>query len=229
MSKDPGSAASGRELRTPRAAAIAGIVFALLLGAALALLLAAVPAGKHASTIWLSDSGRRTAVAVALNLLPFAGIAFLWFIGVVRDRIGAREDRFFATVFLGSGLLFVAMLFVAGAFAGGLIAEATSKSISSGTFAVGRRISAQLLNIYAMRMAGVFTIATATITIRTGVMPRWLAIFGYVSAAVLLISVGISPWVELVFPAWILVVSIHILVVSERHPEELPFVGDPDA
>ena len=58
---------------------------------------------------------------LALNLLPFAGIAFLWFIGVVRDRIGQGEDRFFATVFLGSGLLFIAMLFVTGAVAGGLV------------------------------------------------------------------------------------------------------------
>ena len=54
---------------------------------------------------WLTDSSRRTAVAVALNLVPYAGIAFLWFLGVVRDRIGQREDRFFASVFLGSGLL----------------------------------------------------------------------------------------------------------------------------
>ena len=55
-------------------------------------------------------------------MVPFAGIAFLWFIGVVRDRIGEREDKFFATVFLGSGLLFVAMLFAAAAVLGGLIA-----------------------------------------------------------------------------------------------------------
>jgi hypothetical protein len=27
-------------------------------------------------------------VSLALGLLPFAGIAFLWFIGVVRDRLG---------------------------------------------------------------------------------------------------------------------------------------------
>ena len=65
------------------------------------------------------DDSKRRLVAIALNLLPFAGIAFLWFIGVVRDRLGEGEDRFFATVFLGSGLLFVAMLFVSGADAVG--------------------------------------------------------------------------------------------------------------
>jgi len=45
----------------------------------------------------------------------------LWFIGVLRDRLGEREDKFFATVFFGSGLLFLAMLFAAAAVAGALI------------------------------------------------------------------------------------------------------------
>jgi hypothetical protein len=52
--------------------------------------------------------------------VPFAGIAFLWFIGVLRDRLGELEDRFFATVFFGSGLLFLGMLFLACAIVGGL-------------------------------------------------------------------------------------------------------------
>lgn len=63
------------------------------------------PPDPAAAGAWLIDPTRRSALVVALNLVPFAGIAFLWFIGVVRDRIGPREDRFFASVFLGSGLL----------------------------------------------------------------------------------------------------------------------------
>jgi hypothetical protein len=117
---------AGSPLRTPRAAAVAGIVFSVLLITALVLLRLSVPAQPGAAGAWLTDPGRRTAVVIALNLIPFAGIAFLWFIGVIRDRIGEREDRFFATVFLGSGLLFVSMLFVAAAVSGGLIAAATS-------------------------------------------------------------------------------------------------------
>jgi hypothetical protein len=81
----------------------------VLLIAALVLLRLSVPAHPGEAGAWLTNQGRRTAAAVALNLIPFAGIAFLWFIGVLRDRIGEREDRFFATVFLGSGLLFVGM------------------------------------------------------------------------------------------------------------------------
>ena len=70
-------------------------------------------------------------MAIALNLVPFAGIAFLWFIGVLRDRIGEREDRFFATVFLGSGLLFVAMIFVAAGI-GGALEELLAKAHHEG-------------------------------------------------------------------------------------------------
>jgi len=52
--------------------------------------------------------------------VPFAGIAFLSFIGILRDRLGQLEDRFFTTVFLGSGLLFAAMRFASGAVTGGI-------------------------------------------------------------------------------------------------------------
>src|SRR5512143_3121895 len=96
-------------LTTPRAAAVAGVLFSFLLIAALVLIRISIPTDVRAPGDWLATGARR--VELALNLVPFAGIAFLWFIGVVRDRLGEYEDRFFATVFLGSGLLFLAMLF----------------------------------------------------------------------------------------------------------------------
>jgi MFS family permease len=166
--------------------------------------------------LWLTDSHHRAQVAIALNLVPFAGIAFLWFIGVLRDRIGEREDRFFATVFLGSGLLFVAMIFVAAAIAGGVIAADSSSPPGGGTLALGRIVTATLVNVYAMRMAAVFTLTTVTIARRTEIVSRWLTVAGLVSALVLLIGVGFSPWVELLFPAWILALSIDILVAGLR-------------
>ena len=201
------------QLRTPRAAAVAGIIFSVLLIAALVLLRLSVPANPALTGSWLSDPHRRAGVAIALNLFPFAGIAFLWFIGVLRDRIGAREDRFFATVFLGSGLLFVGMLFVAAAVAGGLIAGISSSgSPGAGTLALGRNVTSILLNVYTMRLAAVFTLTTVTIARRTQIVSRWVTVAGVVTAVVLLVGVGISPWVELLFPAWILAVSIDILL-----------------
>jgi hypothetical protein len=207
---------AGSPLRTPRAAAVAGIIFSVLMITALTLLRLSAPSHPGAGSQWLTDSGKRTAVAVALNLVPFAGIAFLWFIGVLRDRIGEREDRFFATVFFGSGLLFVAMLFVAAAVSGGLIANASSSLPDGSTLALGRTITSSLLNVYAMRMAAVFTLTTVTIARRTEIVSRWLTLAGLACALALLVGIGISPWVELLFPAWILALSLDILVAGRR-------------
>ena len=209
----PGRISRAR-LRTPRAAAVAGIIFALLLGLALVLITVSSPARPATVGAWLTYSSRRDTLVLALNLVPFAGIAFLWFIGVVRDRIGDSEDQFFGSVFLGSGLLFVAMLFAAAGVAGGLVADPALRSGAipgPEILAFGRGITGNLLQTYAMRMAAVFTMSTSTITLRTRVASVWISRSGIVVAAILLISVGLSPWVELLFPAWILLFSLDIL------------------
>jgi len=215
-------------IRSPRAAAVAGIVFSILLTVALALVRSVTPSDPNAAGDWLADGSRRKAVVVALDLLPFAGIAFLWFIGVVRDRIGEGEDRLFATVFLGSGLVFVAMMLSAGAVAGGLLFTADDSAIAAsqaGIWAFGRRLANTLLNVYAMRMAAVFITATTTLAVRLRLIPRWLAIAGYVTAAALLLTVGVIPWLELLFPAWVFVFSVHILVVTMRARAASPTVA----
>jgi preprotein translocase subunit Sec61beta len=209
---DHGEPLAGSRLRTPRAAAVAGILFSLLLGLALVLIIISVPANPATTGAWLTDPARRGTLAVALNLVPFAGIAFLWFIGVVRDRIGQLEDRFFASVFLGSGLLFVAMLFTGAAFAGGIGAEIIAgTSPSPDTLDISRQITMLLLRLYAMRMAAVFTMSAATILLRTKVGPRWIGMLGLAVGVVLLVSVGLSLWLTLLFPAWILLLSADIL------------------
>src|SRR5260370_39481030 len=102
--------APGRWRRnTAKAAAIAGIVFSVLLITILWLLRRSVPSDPMDSGAWIAaESGP---VSLALNLVPFAGVAFLWVIGVLRDRLGPLEDRFFAPVFLGSGLLLLGTVF----------------------------------------------------------------------------------------------------------------------
>ncbi len=218
----PGTVAGA--IRTPRAAALAGIAFSLLFGGALVLVRTAVPADPEEAERWLSDSSRRDAVLLGLGLVPFAGIAFLWFIGVVRDRIGEAEDRFFATAFLGSGLLFIGMLFVASAVAGGLIVAADKNAdslLTSGAWEFGREATYELMVVYAMRMAAVWTLAICTILLRTRLAPRWLVASGYAIAIVLLVTTGSFAWVELLFPAWVMALSLHVLVTSFRSHGEV--------
>jgi len=210
-------------LKTPRAAAIAGIIFAVLYGTSRVLLHLAIPPDVIPDTLWLGANAGMT--SFALNLIPFAGIAFLWFIGVIRDLLGEMEDRLFATVFLGSGLLFLVLTFMAGALAGGMLsAILQSNTITeTGLYTFNRAVLYQIINIYSIRMAGVFMISMGTIWLRTGLMHRGWAYLTFVLALVLLLSIQFSFWVILIFPAWVFVVSVLILIRNlHRQPLESP-------
>ena len=206
-----------RRLRTPRAAALAGILFSLLQVSSQMLIWFSLPSNPLTPA---SEAIRDSkALAIALNLLPFSGIAFLWFIAVVRDRIGDFEDRFFATVFLGSGLLYVAMMFISAAIAGAviaLLASAPDSVATSAAYLLGRAEVYRISTVFGTKMAGVFMLSTSTIFVRTAVAPRWLAITGYVFAVILLLSVGKFYWVAAVFPLWVLLISACILVQNRQ-------------
>jgi hypothetical protein len=206
-----------QRLTTPPAAAVAGILFSVLLIISLVLIRISIPADPRDAGAWLADSGRN--VRLALNLLPFSGVAFLWFIGVVRDRLGEHEDRLFATVFLGSGLLFLAMLFASAATAGGIITaygSAPSQLLESGVYGYGRATTYELTNTYAIKMAGVFMISSCTLFLRLKLAPRWMVFLGYALAALLLLSIGYISWISLVFPLWTLLISVYILIENYR-------------
>lgn len=214
---------TGGSLKTPRAAAIAGIIFSVLFATSAVLIKLSLPGDPGEAGRWLSDDGLKAAVIFAVNLVPFAGIAFLWFIGVIRDRLGEREDRFFATVFLGSGLLYIAMLFCSAAIGVGLLSSfgtTPDALLNSGVWEFGRNTAFAMMTVFAMKMAAVFTISTATLFLRTATAPRWLAFTGYAIALVLLFGSSLSEWLSLLFPAWILLVSIYILAATFRKQQE---------
>jgi len=203
-------------LRTPRAAGFAGVIAGGLFIASHVLILISFPVDPADRSANLED--QRSLVSIALQLLPFAGIAFLWFMGVMRDRLGQREDQFYSTVFLGSGLLYLAMIFIATALAGGLWSfYASYQEIASETvYKAGRMLVSQITNVYGLRMASVFMLSSATMWMRTQVVPRWLAILTALLALVLLFTIGLSPWLPLIFPTWMLIVSILILISNYR-------------
>ena len=152
-------------------------MFAVLLSASLVLFRLAIPSAQGELAAGSASPSRRRSVEIALGLVPFAGIAFLWFIGVVRDRIGDEGYRFFATVFLGSGLLFVAMFFVSSAIFGGIIAGVTrsgGSSLDPSVLAFCRRLTYLISTVYGLRMADFFGPATSTVLSRERVAPRWI-------------------------------------------------------
>ena len=210
-------------LRTPRAAGFAGVIAGALFITSHVLILISLPADPAEGSS--NPQNQKALVSIALQLLPFAGIAFLWFMGVARDRLGRREDQFYSTVNLGSGLLYLAMVFTAAAMAGGIRTFfLTGESVASGNiYNFGRLLVTQITNVYGLRMAAVFMISSATMWFRTQVMPRWLAFLTALLALVLLVTIGLSPWLALIFPTWILVVSVMILISNyRRKPQSGP-------
>ena len=201
-------------LKTPKAAAIAGIAFSLLMIAIFWLIRSSIPADPLEPGAWLVANTKT--VALALNLVPFAGVAFLWFIGVLRDRLGQQEDRFFATVFFGSALLFLAMLFSAAALVGAITLVASSAEpnelINSSAFRFARAAAYIVMNVYAIKMAAVFMISTSTVVVCTAIAPRWIAFLGFMLALILLIGSYYISWSFAVLPIWVFLISIYILI-----------------
>lgn len=203
-------------LKTPKAAAIAGMVFSILLIVVFWLLRLSVPADPYEAGAWLDRSTDN--VEIALNLIPLAGIAFLWFIGVLRDRLGQAEDKFFASVFFGSGLLYLSMLFAAAALIGAVIIafHAYPAAVDSTTFRFARAAIYNLVNIYTMKMGAVFMFSTSTVALYTRFVPRWLAWLGYAMSIVVLFGSSFVTWSFLLFPLWVLLASAYFFIDNIR-------------
>jgi len=213
----------GRDLRAPRAAGAAGLLFAVLFIASLLLLHGAPGAGSSTDEIarWYLRNDARHLAIVGLYLAPFSGIAFLWFIAVIRSHLGDREDQFFATVFLGSGLLWVAMLFAAAAAAGAPLAAVKFQGApvpSPDAIGLARALGYTFLYVYGVRSAAVFMISVSTLAHRTAALPRWLVIVGFVIAVIMLFSVSFFKLTVMLFPLWVAAVSI-VILFSNRTPD----------
>jgi hypothetical protein len=216
---DPFKAAQA--VTAPRAGAVAGILFAALFGVSVVLIRLSVPANSADPSAWTPSTLSRA--TLALRLIPYAGIFFLWFIGVVRDRLGAAEDKFFATVTLGSGLVFLALTMASCAVAAGLLgslATGGSEALPFAVYLLVRSTAGLAFNTYAVKMASVFMLSLGTLWRSTGVMPRPLSYLTYLLALVMLVAFSHSLWLLLIFPAWVLLISVYILITNLR-PKEM--------
>jgi hypothetical protein len=209
------TATARQEIRPPREAAIAGLVFSFLLIIGLGIIRLGLPDVQTEQAVVNPGFGK--ALHLALHLVPFAGIAFLWLLGVLRQQMGAVEDKFFATIFLGSGLLFVASLFAAGAVTEAVLGGTQARSnqqVSSDVYYFARQAGYAFLNIFGIKMAGAFIFSTCTIALRTAILPRWIAFCGYACGVVLLLVISEWLWIAMLFPLWTMLVSAYILAVK---------------
>ena len=206
-----------KDLRSPKAAAVAGFLFSALLVTIYLLLRTAVPADPREPGAWLRGDARQ--VEIALNLFPFTAITFLWFIGFLRDRLGRREDRFFSTMFFGSGLLFLGMLFTLAALTGGILIAFSLQPqamTDSAAFHLARAACYNIVNIYMAKMAAIFVFATSAVTSRTGIVPPWLTFSGYALSLTLLVGSYYVDWAFIAFPLWVLLLSCALLRSGPR-------------
>jgi hypothetical protein len=207
-----------QEIRSPRSAAIAGLIFS---GLRILQMVLAASIGADTRGIFQRDLLAEWFQLgdLILGTVPFAGIAFLWFTGVIRDWLGDREDRFFSTVFFGSGILYVAMLFVHAAVMAavlGTYALATIMMLDDDVLIFGYTLVNEILTNYALRMAAVYMFSIGSLLTRTGRAPRWLVIFTFFVASGFLIFAGTIRWATYIFPGWVMVISLYILVENYR-------------
>lgn len=180
-------------------------------------------------TAWYDDADNRSGLLLGLNLAAISSIAFLWFVAVIRRRIGDREDRFFSTVFFGSAIAYVAVWLVAAAMIASPAVAVTlldAATISPATATLANGQAAAVLLVVAPRLQAVFVFTSTTIILRTGVLPRWFSMVGYLIGIVLLVVPVVSRPVGVMFPIWVLAMSIALVVArpseSTAAPSEPP-------
>jgi hypothetical protein len=207
-----------KRIRSPRSAALAGIIFSGLLIVSMLLITGFPQIPLEGIDLeWLEE--RADSVSVALSLIPFAGIVFFWFTGVIRDHIGDREDRFFATVFLGSGIAVVVLLFVYAATIGAVFSiRAFAKDLltDNDIYIFAFMFMNEILGNYILRISGVYMLSIGTIWSRAEVMPRWLTLITFLLAIVFLFFAGSIREARYVFPAWVFLTSVYILITNRR-------------
>lgn len=214
-------------VRSPEAAAVAGIVYAAL--AILAVLrlqdFPSLGLDEAEITAWFDDTGHRAQLIGALTLASISGIAFLWFVAVIRRRLGEHEDQFFSTVFFGSGVAYVVVwLSGAAALAAPAVAmtalDAAEVSPASASLAGGT--GAALILVVAPRLQAVFVFSTSTVILRSQVLPTWLAVLGYLMGLAMFVVPIVTQPLGLAFPAWVFIVSVVMLINRPRDLIEAP-------
>jgi hypothetical protein len=209
-----------------RLTSISGIIFAALFVVAI-ILVHTTPtlSASDADITAYYASNSTLLVTVGLYLVPFAGIAFLWHAHCTRLLIEARTPSPSAIPYglqLVSGVLFVVLLFAGTASAGAvaLLKDLTNAPLPSADFVRGMlAVGYGMVFVYALRGAGMYALTTTTLLRNAMIMPKWLAVVSYLLALFLLLITTLHPAAVLVFPTWVVIVSVVIFIRAGRASE----------
>jgi hypothetical protein len=212
--------------RVAAKAGLAGIVFAALFTAALVLVdqIPRLASPDSTYTAFYSAGSGGVLVTVGLYLVPFAGIAFLWFTMAFRALLDRPADLT-EGLQMASGVAFLCMLFAGTAAAGSVALMLHFANVPAPPVSVDRVLSSVgygLVFVYGVRVAGMFVITTTTLARRAGLMPGWLAVLSYLMAAFLLLTTTTQPATLLIFPAWVVCASSALLRRSRIQSSSTP-------
>jgi hypothetical protein len=214
-----------RRFASIEAAAVAGIICSLGWSLSVRGLLAAPGIGAPDREIerFYADASASRLMMVWLQVLVFSTIAFLWFVGVIRSRLGDREPKLFGTVFFGASILLAGLLFVGAALlaAPSVLVVVGDKTPSPDAASLTRATAAILLSVFAPRIATLVMLSTASLGRATKALPRWLVWLTYGVAVVELVNVTLATPTIYLMPAWIALVSVVVLVRRPPHAFEL--------
>lgn len=233
---DPGAAGTAGLVPGPRrlrrravsieAAAIAGLVCAVGWSLSLGGLLTVPEVGADAAEItsFYAEPAVGAYTLLWLNVLVASTIAFLWFVGVIRGRLGDNEPKLFGTVFFGASILLAAMLFVGASLlaAPAMLVAIGDTAPAPEVVSVTRAAAATVFSVFTPRVATLVMFATAGLGRSTGALPRWLVMTTYVIGVAAFVNVTVARPTIFIVPAWIALVSIVLLVRRPTRAFEMP-------
>jgi hypothetical protein len=207
-----------------RFTAIAGIVYAVLFIASFWLMAdVPKPGASSQEIVDYYESGESNAVSlVALYLMPFSGIAFLWFIVSLRMWISSRVEHrisvLFSNIQLVSGIVFLALLFASAAAlsVAALAMDVGGDGLSPINAAEFPQYGSSLFFVFAMRMGAMFVFTTMNIGRASKILPTWFVIVGVAVGLLMLLTASFNRALVLVFPMWVLILCLLILLHARR-------------
>jgi hypothetical protein len=167
----------------------------------------------------------RISVLLGLYILPFAGIAFIWFMVLLRMWITGtmrRENVLLSNIQFVAGILYLALFFGAAASNSVVAAsvEFSGGDIDPEVAVLFPEYASTLLFVFGIKMAAMFVITTTSIGRGAKILPAWFVWLGYVVGAAMLLSASFHPSFSLVFPVWILALSAFLLHRARSIPKD---------